>query len=178
MTHATILMDPPWPETGGGKIKRGCDRHYPVIKRREDIARVVLQSGVWDPADDAHLYVWVTNNYLPWGLWLMDALGFRYITNLPWTKDRIGLGQYFRGGHELLLFGVRGSGPSIRTDRRDISTTALMGAESVFELGRVVHSAKPVEAYELIEARSKGPYLEIFARNTRDGWTSWGNEIE
>ena len=171
----TQLLDPPWPERGGGKIKRGADRHYSLIKTRADMARVILQSGVWDPADDAHCYAWVTNNYLTWGLWLMDALGFRYVTNVVWVKTKadgktqIGLGQYFRGAHELLLFGVRGKGASIRTDRKDLP--------SVVHAERSKHSRKPGAFYELIEARSSGPYVELFARSERPDWTSWGNEV-
>lgn len=165
--HA-VLSDPPWPEKGGGKIKRGADRHYPVMDRY-DILETMLLAEPWaDIADDAHHYMWVTNNYLPDGLWLMDALGFRYVTNAVWTKQRIGLGQYLRGQHELLLFGVRGSGYACRTERKDISSLILGD--------RTKHSKKPESTYDLVEARSTGPYLEMFARSLRPGWASWGNE--
>lgn len=167
MAFATILMDPPWPESGGGKCKRGADRHYPLIPCA-NMYSVVRLAHVWDPAQDAHLYMWVTNNYLPQGLQLMAALDFRYVTNLVWVKDRSGLGQYFRGQHELCLFGVRGQGYAVRTLPRDMTT--LIGAP------RKAHSAKPPEFHDLIEERSEGPYLEMFARQTRTGWTTWGNE--
>ena len=166
--YSTILMDPPWNERGGGKIKRGADKHYDLVKTR-DMPRVIYNSGVWRPATDCHLYMWATNNHLPDALWLMDLLGFRYKTNVVWTKDRIGLGQYFRGQHELLLFGVRGSGFKVKTDDRTL--------KSWMHAKRGKHSAKPSEFYELIEARSCGPYLEMFARDSRDGWDSWGNEV-
>jgi N6-adenosine-specific RNA methylase IME4 len=168
VSFTTILMDPPWNEQGGGKIKRGADRHYPLLKTPQ-ILEVVQGCPHWSPADDAHLYVWVTNNYLRDGLWLMERLGFRYVTNVVWVKDRPGLGQYFRGQHELCLFGVRGSGYAAKTATRSL-TSALRAPR-----GR--HSAKPPSFYELVEARSRGPYLEIFARNERPGWTSWGNEL-
>jgi N6-adenosine-specific RNA methylase IME4 len=165
----TILMDPPWPEHGGGKVKRGADRHYPLVSCHNMFPTIRL-AEVWTPADDAHLYMWVTNNYLPQGLQLMASLDFRYVTNLVWVKDRSGLGQYFRGQHELCLFGVRGQGYSVRTLVRDMST--VIGAP------RKSHSAKPPEFHDLVEERSEGPYLEMFARAPRVGWTTWGNELE
>lgn len=166
--YSTILMDPPWYETGGGKIKRGADRHYPLVKT-PDMPRVIMQSPQWQPDADCHLYMWATNNYLADAIWLMGALGFKYKTNVVWTKDRIGLGQYFRGQHELLLLGTRGKGYNVKTDDRTL--------RSWIHAKRGDHSAKPPEFYELIEARSNGPYLEMFARNGRDGWASWGNEV-
>jgi len=186
----TGVLDPPWPERGAGKIKRGADRHYPLIKKKEDILRIVLQSGRWCPEKDAHLYVWTTNNYLEWGLWLMSALGFTYKTNVAWVKVkevkeedfkslnvkrwlpwvnrtvRTGIGQYFRGSHELLLFGTKGL--FIRPER---------ALRSSFLAPRGRHSEKPEESYQLIEKTSPGPYMEFFARRIRPGWSCWGNEI-
>ncbi len=169
--YRCILMDPPWNERGGGQIKRGADRHYPLLKTK-DMPQVIYQSGVWKPAENCHLWVWATNNFLPDALWLIDALGFRYLTNAVWVKHRIGLGQYLRGRHELLLLAVRGSGPAARTERKDLST--LIATRSPLDR---VHSAKPDESYTLIEGRSLGPRLEMFARNNRVGWDSWGNEL-
>ena len=172
--YRTILIDPPWPESGGGRIKRGADRHYPLIPVR-DMARTILTArfspevDAWQPAHDAHLYLWATNNYLPDAFDLIRALGFEYKTLITWAKDRSGLGQYFRGQTEHALFAVRGSGYAVRTERKNLSTliTAPRGR----------HSAKPNEAHELIEARSLGPRLEMFAREPREGWESWGNEV-
>jgi N6-adenosine-specific RNA methylase IME4 len=169
----TILCDPPWNESGGGKIKRGADRHYPLLATR-DIPRVMLSAPEWRPADDAHLYMWVTNNFLPDGLFVMSQLGFRYVTNLCWVKDRAGLGQYWRGQHELMLFGVRGAGLDVRTERRDLTT--VVDEPSVYGAPRGQHSAKPWLFHELIERRSQGPYLEMFARSARAGWVAWGNQ--
>ena len=168
-TYQTILIDPPWYERGGGKIQRGADRHYPLVKSA-DLPAVIMGSPEWRPANDAHLYLWTTNNFLADAVWLMGCLGFKYKTNLVWTKPgRIGLGQYFRGQHELLLFGTRGRGYSVKTEHRNIG--------SWLNLPRGKHSQKPEEFYELIEARSTGPHLEMFARNNRDGWVSWGNDV-
>ena len=171
MMFRTILMDPPWHERGGGKIKRGADKHYPLLKTKE-ILPVVFQCEHWKSiAPNSHLFMWVTNNFLADGLWLMDALNYRYVTNLVWMKEKIGLGQYFRGQHEILLFGTRGRKPTEpRTERKDIP--------SVIQARKGRHSAKPEESYTIIEERSRGPYLELFSRNNREGWTRWGNEIE
>lgn len=170
--YRTIVADPPWLERGGGKIKRGADRHYPLMTTTDIIEtmRVALRDHRVATTMDQHLYLWVTNNFLADGLETMTALGFRYVTNLVWVKQRIGLGQYFRGQHELCLFGVRGKGFAVKTDDRTI--------RSVIEADRGRHSAKPDAFYELVERRSIGPYLELFARETRLGWTPWGNEVE
>ena len=79
------------------------------------------------------------------GLKVMEALGFRYVTNLCWAKNHMGLGQYFRGKHELCLFGVRGKGFSNRTSDRAIS--------SLIEAKKTGHSTKPDAFYELVERR-------------------------
>lgn len=171
----TLLLDPPWPERGGGKIKRGADRHYDLISTKEEILQVIVREPLWRPDTDAHLYCWVTNNYLDWGLWLVGALGFVYKTNVVWEKvtsegdPATGLGQYFRGAHELLLFATRGNGALVRTEDRSIG--------SVIRAPRGRHSQKPEESYRLIEARSKGPYFEMFARMCRPGWCAAGNEL-
>ena len=173
LVFPTITADPPWKEQGAGKVKRGADRHYDLMDR-EDILRTMLRAPVWNPADNCHLYLWVTNNFLADGLWLMEALGFNYKTNVVWAKRRFGIGFYFRGQHELCLFGTRGLVQ--RTQRADISSliTADHGRDAT---GKIVHSRKPVEFYEMVEARSPGPFLEMFARTTRPGWASWGNQV-
>lgn len=169
---ACIVMDPPWTENGGGKVKRGADRHYPTLPVRE-ILPVVLKSPLWRPdPTGCVLWCWATNNYLPDALWLIDALGFRYITNAVWVKrGRAGLGQWLRGRHELLLLASRGDSPAstVRTERKDLST--LLVAD------RGEHSAKPEKAYKLIQRRCRGPYAELFARQPRPGWSVWGNEV-
>ena len=171
MRYATILADPPWNQQGGGKCKRGADRHYPLLKEHE-IKGVMAESLDGKVADDAHLYMWVANNHLPESLRIIEFLGFRYITNLVWAKTRFGLGRYFRGQHELCIFATKGRGFTPRTESNSISS--LLG-QGLIKPSK--HSKKPDEMYDLIEARSQGPYLEMFARSTRCGWDSWGNEV-
>lgn len=161
--YTTVLADPPWPERGGGKIKRGADRHYSLMSIQE--IETFLRRVPY--ADNCHFYMWVTNNYLYDGLKILDHLGFRYITNIAWVKDRIGLGYYFRGQHELLLFADRGQ------------VKPLCHKEpTVIQAKRRKHSQKPDEQYTKIEAVSPGPYLEVFAREKRDGWDVIGNEVD
>lgn len=169
--YRTILMDPPWNESGGGKIKRGADKHYSLIKPKDMLPTII--KGLNEKgsiADDAHCYMWVTNNFLKDGLQLMQELGFRYITNIVWVKDRFGLGQYFRGQHELMLFGVKG-----KFHRNKIPDSSCA---SVIHAKRRKHSQKPIEQYTRIESISAGPYLEMFARNKKDNWDVWGNQSE
>lgn len=178
LQYRTCMMDPPWKERGAGKIKRGADKHYETHKVA-DIYRIVVSAEPWQRlAADAHLYMWVTNNFLLAGARLMGDLGFRYVTNLAWPKGdydeeeeqyelQMGIGQYFRGEHELCLFGVRGDGYAVRTDRRDLGT--------VVQGRRTRHSEKPLSMLERIEARSKGPYLEMFGR---ERWDVWGNDTK
>jgi len=166
----TVMLDPPWNERGGGKIKRGADKHYKLMST-PDIIKTIYQCEYWNRVHDvAHMYLWVTNNFLQDGLQVMSALGFRYVTNFVWVKDKIGLGQYFRGQHELCLLGTRGVGAAkLRTTRKNLP--------SVLVAPRGAHSCKPGESYDLIENRSQGPYLEIFGRTHRQNWTVWGNEV-
>jgi N6-adenosine-specific RNA methylase IME4 len=117
--------------------------------------------------------MWVVSNKIEDALLLIKQLGFTYITNLCWVKDRIGMGQYFRGQHELLFFCRKGKPlPYKYINGKKVTVP------SVVTHARTEHSKKPHVFYEIIESVSYGPYLELFARNTRDGWDSWGNEIE
>jgi N6-adenosine-specific RNA methylase IME4 len=165
-----IAADPPWPETGG--CNRGADAHYDV-QHVEDIPGIIQRCPLWPPESDAHLWLWATVTHLPAALWLMERVGFRYVTHWVWRKVRderlqIGLGQYQRTSHELLLLGTRGDAMVPPPEFR---------APSVFDAPRTRHSAKPDVAYELIEQVSPGPRAELFGREPRPGWWVWGNEL-
>lgn len=165
--YQTIYADPPWNESGGGKIKRGADRHYSLMKTKDIIALPV--SKIAD--DNCHLYLWVTNNFLKDGLAVMDEWGFRYITTITWMKDRIGLGQYYRGITEHCLFGVKGKLPyKVINDKRQQGKTGFYAAKTI-------HSEKPIEMRQMIEKVSYEPRIELFAREETDGWDCWGNEV-
>src|SRR5438876_12295500 len=102
--------------------------------------------------------------------------GFTYKTNIVWYKTRKdggpdgrGVGFYFRNVTEILLFGTRGSLRTLAPGRRQVNVIVKQKRE---------HSRKPDEQYPIIEACSPGPYLELFARGTRKGWATWGNQAD
>ena len=174
-TFRCIAADPPWAEKGGGKVKRGADRHYGTLNYAEivDVMRAYFSEvGIPDPAG-CLLWMWATNNHLVGALDVMKDLGFRYVTNLVWVKTtktglpHVGLGQRTRQRHEPLLLGVMGNVPVPDPPNRP---------HSVIEAARGRHSEKPAEAYARIERACDGPRLEVFARAARPGWTVVGNE--
>lgn len=181
--YGTVLADPPWEERGGGQVKRGADRHYPLMSTASICALPVRELAL----ENSHLYLWVTNNFLPAGLQVMAAWGFTYVTNLAWgkvsgltgvtagghIKVQQGLGQYFRGAHELLLFGKRGQPPY-----RTTAEGKRAQAPSLVLHHRGEHSAKPDVFHRIIERVSAGPYVELFARRPMPGWDVWGNQVE
>jgi len=110
------------------------------------------------------------------GLDVMEAWGFTYKTNIVWSKirkdggpDGRGVGFYFRNVTELLLFGVMGSMRTLKPGRTQVNLLATRKRE---------HSRKPAQMYDIIEACSPGPYLELFAREPVDKWSTWGDEVE
>ena len=123
--------------------------------------------------ENAHLYLWVTNNFLPAGLKVMEAWGFDYKTTITWKKDRRGLGQYYRGMSEHCLFGVRGVLP-YRTRPDGLRAQGV----TAFDAPRTEHSTKPEEMRRMIELVSYAPRLELFARRPTDGWEVWGNQVQ
>ncbi len=172
--YKTIYADPPWNESGGGRICRGAQRHYKLMKTYEIEGFAIDGIKVADLAEDnAHLYLWVTNNFLPSGLRVVKAWGFEYKTLITWAKDRIGLGQYFRGQTEQLIFAVRGVLPyRTRIDGKRAQGRTLVSAP------RREHSEKPEEVREMIELVSWPDYLELFARKQTLGWDAFGEEAK
>lgn len=172
----TVLADPPWQfinRTGKVAPEHKRLNRYGTMPVDEICALPVKQ--VLLPT--AHLYLWVPNALLPDGLKVMEAWGFQYKSNIIWHKlrkdggsDGRGVGFYFRNVTELLLFGVRGKG----------ARTLAPGRSQVNYIGtrKREHSRKPDEQYPLIESCSPGPYLEMFSRGTRKGWTVWGNQAD
>jgi N6-adenosine-specific RNA methylase IME4 len=171
---ATVLADPPWRfanRTGKMAPEHRRLTRYGTLSTEEIAALPV--AGLLAPT--AHLYLWVPNALLPDGLRVMAAWGFTYKTNLVWHKirrdggsDGRGVGFYFRNVTELILFGVRGrNARTLAPGRRQVNLLATRKQE---------HSRKPDEQYELVEACSPGPYLELFARGVRPGWAGWGNQ--
>src|SRR6202171_5414561 len=172
----TILADPPWQfNNKTGKVAPEHRRlsRYGTMKLEEIMALPVGEIAV----TPAHLYLWCPNAMLPDGLAVMKAWGFTYKSNIVWHKirkdggsDGRGVGFYFRNGTVLILFGVRGKNArTLAPGRRQVNLLATRKRE---------HSRKPDEQYEIIEACSPGPFIELFARGTRKGWSTWGNEAK
>lgn len=160
--YSLILADPPW-QLGNPDSSSAPENHYPTLTLASITALEPPTTA------DAVLFLWAVSSLLPEALQLMHAWGFEYRSNLVWVKPSIGPGVWLRNRHELLLLGVRGRQPPAEPELR---------ADSVLEAARGRHSQKPEPVYELIErmypAASK---LELFARSSRPGWASWGNQL-
>lgn len=160
----TIVIDPPWDWGDEGDVDQ-------LGRAKPDYATMTIEqlmdfTMVSDHADvDCHLYLCITNRSLPKGFALLERWGFRCVTMLTYVKPSFGMGNYFRGQTEQILFGVKGSQP---LKRKDVGTA--------FHLPRGTdgHSSKLAEMFEMIESVSPGPYFEIFSRCERPDWTSWG----
>ena len=167
--YNVIYADPPWEEKGGGKIKRGADRHYPLMKTK-DILELPVKDIV--AIEGAHLYLWATNNHLKDAFEVIEAWGFEYVTMITWMKDKLGLGQYFRGKTEHCLFA---------TTKKKLPYNTIEGKRAQGVTGFIAprgrHSEKPEEMRQMIEKVSTGEKIELFARKHVDGWDCWGNEV-
>ena len=165
----TILTDPPWRFTNRtGKVAPEHVR----LRRYETLsfAEIGMLPVGEVAAEKSHLYLWCPNALLHEGLDIMREWGFTYKTSFCWIKDRptAGLGEYVRGRHELLLIGTRGSMIPDKSSR----------PESVVEAPAERHSKKPKVFYKIIEKMFPGQkYLELFAREKRNGWTSHGVKV-
>jgi N6-adenosine-specific RNA methylase IME4 len=162
--YPTIVIDPPWDWGDEGDADQfGRARPTYATMSIEQIAALPVGDLA---AASAHIYLWITNRSLPKGFDLLATWGFRYITCLTWCKPSIGMGNYYRGSTEQVLFGVRGSLGLLRSDMGTWFQARRPGP----------HSAKPDEFYRMVETCSPGPWLEMFARQSRPGWTAWGAE--
>jgi len=196
----TVLADPPWqyrdrvgPGLGFGadriRGRRGAAGYYPTMsvaeicdlyhpsqmqhvesgengKRGAYVVRPGLLCG-YPIADNAHLYLWTTNAFMVQAHQVAEAWGFIPRTILTWCKPRLGMGHYYRNTTEHVIFAVRGKLAVLRHDQK-----------THFEAPVGRHSEKPQRLYEIIEQTSPGPYLELFARGRRAGWTSYGDELQ
>lgn len=162
-TFPVILLDPPWRYDGAETPDaRKIENHYPTMSLDE------LKMLEIPAADDAVLFCWATSPKLREALAVIEAWGFDYRTSMVWVKNKIGMGYYARQQHELILIARRGSLPV--PDPQDRPS-------SVVNAPRGEHSAKPVAVHEAIERMYPGyRYCEMFQRQSRGGWTGWGNQ--
>lgn len=169
----TLLADPPWRFINRtGKV---APEHRRLSRYDTMTAGEISALPVGDlMATASHCYLWVPNALLMDGLQVLKGWGFEYKSNIVWHKvrkdggpDGRGVGFYFRNVTELVLFGIRGSMRTLPPGRRQVNFLATRKRE---------HSRKPDELYEIVEACSPGPYLELFARYPRPEWKVWGHE--
>jgi N6-adenosine-specific RNA methylase IME4 len=159
-----VYADPPWRYEHSQTANREIENHYPTMTLEEICALPV--GDIVTP--DSILFLWTTSPKLEESMQVIAAWGFTYRTCLVWVKDKIGMGYYARQRHELLLVAKRGSIPVPDTDAR---------FDSVIECPRVEHSKKPDVVYGMIDKMY--PHfdkVELFARQTTDGWYTWGNQ--
>ncbi|MBC8234388.1 S-adenosylmethionine-binding protein [bacterium] len=170
--YKAILADPPWQYSNAG-LGGAAEKHYATLSL-EEICELEDAHGrkITDlPADNSVLFLWVTSSFLQEGLEVCRAWGFPYKTHFIWIKDKETygkLGFYTYSQHEFLFVAVRGS--------------CLPDGElvpSIISAPKSKHSRKPDITYEIIEQMYKlnpnrPTHIELFARNGRDGWTSWG----
>jgi len=159
-----VLADPPWAYDFAQSDSREIENQYPTATVDEIISHKP------DAADDCVLLMWATVAKLSEALEVMDGWGFEYKTHAVWDKEKIGMGYWFRGQHELLLVGTKGQASPPDAEHR---------VSSVFREARGKHSAKPQCVYEWIEAAFPDRLkLEMYCRSPRAGWAVFGNEAK
>ncbi|MFQ5784780.1 MAG: MT-A70 family methyltransferase [Alphaproteobacteria bacterium] len=176
--YSVIYADPPWTfATYSAKGKgRSPEAHYSCMSF-DDICRLPVASLA---ASDTILLLWVTDPLLPRGLDLIEAWGFEYKTvGFYWVKRNkksrkptvseddffTGMGFWTRANPEQCLLATRGHPKRLARDVRRLVVSP-----------RREHSRKPDEIYDRIERLAAGPYLELFARQRRKGWDTWGDQ--
>lgn len=178
--YCVILADPPWnfKNYTSERGDRDAANHYTTLSIDDIIALPVKQTA----DSDCHLFMWTTGPHLQQAFRVIEGWGFRYSSiAFTWVKMRkncddklfntgrdmaVGLGHTTRKNTEICLLGRRGSPKRISKSVRELIIAS-----------RREHSRKPEEIYDRIEQYAAGPYLELFARSTRLGWASWGNEV-
>ena len=186
-----IVVDPPWSfrshtalQSSNWHVRRDAEKHYRVMSLEEIAALPIRQLA----ERDAHLFLWITGPFFVKGahLAIMKAWGFRPSSiAFTWIKLRrrydanqlrvlptaeadlhVGLGLTTRKNGEFCLLGRRGNAKRLT---RSVRETILAPVRE--------HSRKPDESYARIMEYCAGPYLDVFARQPRDGWTVWGDQV-
>lgn len=165
---SVIVADVPWKFSDSLPGKgRGAAKHYPCMSVRDGV-RFPLPPI----ADNAALFFWRVSSMQSEALRIVDAWGFELKSELVWLKltktgkRHFGMGRYVRNEHETCLIATRGRMPP-----------KLKNVRSCFGAVAGEHSAKPDAFYDIVESLYNGPYVELFARRERPGWTTFGNEL-
>ena len=179
--YGVVTADPPW-SYGDSGARGGVDHHYRTMSEAE-----ILMMRVIDVvADNAALFLWITNSHLieGFGARVARAWGFEPKTLLTWDKKKMGVGRTFRGRTEHVLFAMRGRPTfpkhNLTTWLDDLALGVADGLSMDLPGRSQTHSAKPEEFYGFVQrALPVGPYLELFGRGTaREGWDKWGDEAD
>lgn len=157
-----IYADPPW-QYGNQATRASTDNHYDTMTVDQLCEMPVAELA----ANDAHLHLWTTNAFIFESKRLIEAWGFEYRSMFIWAKTQMGIGNYWRVSHEILLLGIRGNAK--RFNDRSLKSWG--------EFDRGPHSAKPEAIRGMVEKASSGPYLELFGRQQIIGWTIFGNQV-
>ena len=164
--YKLILADPPWEyenKTTGGSNDSGACQKYHTMPLDEIKAPPISDIAL----KDSCLFLWGTTPLLPEAFEVMKAWGFQYKTTIYWRKIMsLGMGFWFRGQVEVCLFGIQGNVPAFRCQKPNFIQTKVR-----------YHSQKPDEMYGLIEDLDINPKIELFAREKREGWDAWGNQV-
>ena len=187
----TVLLDPPWEMCQGGSKGMSAQHHYPVQTQAEIVTTVLGWMKAYPVAPEAHLYMWSMNAFpkvkskgIIDALALCEAMGFEPIQFIPWIKDGGNPTLYGIRCTELCLFAQRHRKGHLydvaygRETETSVCRKGLTTTKDYIVADRGRHSKKPDCFYEYIEERSAGPYLELYARNRREDWTSVGNQVE
>lgn len=187
MTYSVLVVDPPWSYGSSTGRTRTAEYHYATMgnngkeinrKTGAGIESIIEGTPVKAmAAENAHLYLWVTNPKLPFVFKIMEEWGFDYKTTLTWVKTTAqgkvhggGMGWFFRGATEHVLFGVKGNKP-IPSSLRKPNVVLAAPTE---------HSEKPVAFYDLL--RSIYPedeqMVDLYARRAHPRFAAWGLEAE
>lgn len=162
--YGVIYADPPWQYSNSG-FYNAVETQYTTMTEQE-----LINLDVRDLCDESSvLFLWATNPLLDVAMRVMEGWGFTYKTNFVWVKDKArGFAWWAKSKHEILLVGTKPK-----------SGTPVQSAESAITTSRPnEHSKKPETFYELIETLFPNERkIELFARNKRDGWDVWGNEV-
>lgn len=159
----TVYADPPW-QYDNKATRANVHGEYAGTMSVAEICAMPVLSLI---EDDAHLHLWTTTSFLPFAFDVIKAWGFEYRSELIWIKPQMGIGNYWRVSHEILLLGIRGKAKSFNEHSHP----------SWLSHDRLEHSQKPQKFRKLIERVSTGPYLELFGRRQIPGWTVFGNQV-
>jgi len=190
----TVVIDPPWKKSTGGVGNKTlqCSTHYDVQTRWEIIQTVDTWIKQYQVLPEAHMYMWTVNSFTAGsdqGIFpainVVEELGFKPISLIPWVKSNVGSPTpYGMRYTEMCIFAVRydkGMGKRTRysgtPDPQSVPNgKGLCSSKDFIFAPRRQHSRKPDEFYEYVESRSKGPYLDLYSRTSRKGWTGVGNQ--